>query len=232
MKKIILIAIAILPIISCSQKTEINTLTKQEKKESWALLFDGKTTNGWRIFKGGEVDGWKIEDGVLYNSGIGSDHGGDIITDNTYKDFELYLEWKINPSSNSGVFYHVEELDSVTKIYETGPEYQLVDESGRKLNPLQSTGANYAMNPPQNAKVKPTGEWNQTRIIVQGNHVEHWLNGVKVVEYEWWSPDWVERKHKGKWKDYPYYGLGKEGHIGLQDHGGLTGFRNIKIRRL
>ena len=170
----------------------------------------------------------------MYNSGIGSDYGGDIITNGIYKDFELSLEWKINPSSNSGIFYHVEELDSITKIYESAPEYQLLDDIGAKgeVSPLQLSGANYGMNAPQNVVLEPLGGWNKSRIIVKGDHVEHWLNGVKVVEYQWWSQDWQERKKNGKWKDYLYYGAGIEGHIGLQDHGGLTGFRNIKIRRL
>jgi hypothetical protein len=115
---------------------------------------------------------------------------------------------------------------------ESAPEYQLLDDKGwpDKLHDDQYTGANYAMNAPQNAAVKPVNEWNQTTIIVDGAHVQHFLNGVKVVDYQLWDADWLARKAKGKWKDYPAYGLAKKGNIGLQDHGGLTQFRNIKIK--
>jgi len=222
--------------ISCQNNVQQNnTLTKAEEQNGWKLLFDGQTTNGWRFFKGSEIKGWKVVDGVLYNSGTGSDHGGDIITEETFKDFELCLEWKIDSLSNSGIFYHVQELDSIHAIYESGPEYQLTDDvndANPKYNTLstQFTGANYAMDAPIGAKVKPLDQWNETRIIVKGPHVEHWLNGVKVVDYELWTQDWFQHKNSGKWKDYPYYGIAKDGYIGLQDHGGLTQFRNIKIR--
>lgn len=231
--KTLLTVVTLLFIISCD-KPATNTLSEKEKKQGWQLLFNGKTTEGWRHFKDGEVTGWEIKDGILCNSGIGSDHGGDIITKEIYDDFELYLEWKINAKSNSGVFFHVQELDSISAIYESGPEYQLRDDSNRdkSVNLNQLSGANYAMHKPQNAKVKPLGQWNETRIIVNGTHVEHWLNGIKVVEYELWGQDWWERKNNGKWKDYSYYGMSEKGHIGLQDHGGLTMFRNIKIREL
>ena len=231
----ILLSCIIVIVFSCQNRVkQNNTLTKTEEKEGWELLFDGQSIKDWRFFKGDEIKEWKVVDGVLYNSGTGSDHGGDIITKETYKDFELYLEWKISPSSNSGVFYHVQELDSIQAIYESGPEYQLMDDASAKVGSLSSqrTGANYSMNEPIGAKVKPLDQWNETRIIVKGPHVEHWLNGVKVVEYELWSEDWVQRKNDGKWKNYPYYGIAKDGYIGLQDHGGLTQFRNIKIRKL
>ncbi len=231
---ILLFAIAF-SLSSCTstQKTEMNTLSKKEKKEGWELLFDGKTMDNWKMFNGGEVTGWKVVDGVMNNSGTGSDHGGDIITKAQFENFELYLEWKIAAKSNSGVFYHVQEGET-DKIYQTGPEYQLIDDKGwpSKLHDNQYSGANYAMQAPVNAEVVPLDEWNITRIIVNGPHVEHWLNGKKVVEYELWSDEWKAQKERGKWKDMPFYGMAKKGHIGLQDHGGLTQFRNIKIRKL
>ena len=232
----VLIACIVILGMSFKNKTQYhNTLSKTEESEGWKLLFDGQTTDGWRFFKGGELKGWKVKDGILCNSGIGSDHGGDIITTEEFKDFELYLEWRADPLSNSGIFYHVQELDSIKAIYESGPEYQLSDDTVDK-NPntlcSQLTGANYAMNRPIGAISKPLGEWNTTRIIIKGPHVEHWLNGVKVVEYELWSKEWLRRKELSKWKTRPYYGMSKEGHIGLQDHGGLTCFRNIKIKKL
>ena len=218
---------------SSSQKDKINTLSKKEIAGGWELLFDGKTMDKWKTFNGGKVTGWKIIDGILHNSGVGSDHGGDIITKEQYTDFELYLEWKIAPESNSGIFYRVQE-GLTNAIYESGPEYQLLDDKGwpTELEAHQYSGANYAMHVPQKATVKPTDEWNHTRIIVKGAHVEHWLNGTKVVEYELWSEEWYELKNSGKWAEKPHYGMAKSGHIGLQDHGGLTMFRNIKIRTL
>lgn len=229
------ICIIFISLNSCSitKKEELNVLTEKEINEGWELLFNGKTIDNWKTFNGGKVNGWKIIDGILHNSGEGSDHGGDIITKKQYTNFELYLEWKIAPESNSGVFIHVQEGLS-NAIYESGAEYQLMDDKGwpDQLNPNQYSGANYAMHTPQNAKVKPIAEWNTTQIIVNGPHVEHWLNETKVVEYELWTGDWNTRKEAGKWAEMPYYGMAKTGHIGLQDHGGLTMFRNIKIKEL
>lgn len=232
MNKIVSFCCLVLFAISIqAQNLVINTLTPQEKKDGWKLLFNGKNFDGWKKFQGKEITGWKVIDGVMNNSGSGSDHGGDIITKEKFQNFELYLEWKIASQSNSGIFYHVNEKIGKA-IYESGIEYQLIDDKGwpDKLHADQYSGANYAMNPPQNASVKPLSEWNQTRIVVNGTHVEHYLNGVKVVDYQLWDNDWYKHKENGKWKDVPYYGMAKKGNIGLQDHGGLTQYRNIKIR--
>lgn len=216
-----------------AQNGSINSLSENEKKDGWKLLFNGKDLSGWRTFQGKEILGWKVIDGVLNNSGVGSDHGGDIITRDRFQSFELYIEWKIAPKSNSGIFFHVNEKIGKA-IYESGPEYQLLDDKGwpDKLHDDQYSGANYGMHAPNNAVVKNSNEWNQTRIIVDGTHVQHFLNGVKVVDYYLWDTDWKSRKENGKWKDYPYYGMAKKGHIGLQDHGGLAQFRNIKIKEI
>ncbi len=220
-------------LLACNTEKQNNTLSKKEQKEGWELLFDGTSTDKWKTFNGGEVTGWKIVGDELHNSGVGSDHGGDIITKKQYENFELYLEWKVAPESNSGVFIHVQE-GITDAIYETGPEYQLIDDNGwpEQLEDWQLSGANYGMNPPENAEVKPLNEWNTTRIVVENPHVEHWLNGKKVAEYDLWSEDWNVGKAKSKWAETPHYGEAKRGHIGLQDHGGLTMFRNIKIREL
>ncbi len=217
------------------QKAEpaLNTLTAEEKTVGWELLFNGKDLSGWKKYNDGEVRGWSVKDGILNNSGTGSDHGGDIVTKKQdYKDFELYLEWKVNPKSNSGVFYHA--IEGPGKIYESGVEYQLIDGLGwpYKIHADQHSGALYAMYAPEDNAEKPAGEWNTTRIIVKGPHVEHWLNGVKVVDCEMWSEDWYERKAKSKWKGIKEWGEAKQGGIGLQDHGGLTQYRNFKVRRL
>jgi hypothetical protein len=214
-----------------SQSEKINILSEAEKKDGWQLLFNGQNLAGWKTFQGKEITGWRVINGVLNNSGVGSDHGGDIITKEKFQNFELYLEWKIASKSNSGIFIHVNEKIGKA-IYESGPEYQLLDDKGwpDKLHDNQYSGSNYGMHAPKNAVVKDLEEWNQTRIIVDGTHVQHYLNGVKIVDYYLWDTDWNQRKSTGKWKDYPYYGLAKKGHIGLQDHGGLAQFRNIKVR--
>lgn len=232
MKRLFVLILGIIAFMTvAAQNEKINTLSEKEKKEGWRLLFNGKNIDGWRTFQGKEITGWKVVDGVLNNSGVGNDHGGDIITREKFQNFELSLEWKIAPKSNSGIFYHVNEKIG-TAIYESGPEYQLIDDKGwpEKLRNDQYSGANYGMHAPKNAVVKELNEWNQTRIIVDGPHVQHFLNGVKVVDYELWNNDWKMLKEKGKWKDYPYYGMARKGQIGLQDHGGLAQFRNIKIK--
>ena len=214
---------------------ENNALSKEEIAEGWQLLFDGETTNGWRGFKKSTLpEGWKVEDGCFVTIGKGGDLGGDVITDSEFEDFELSLEWKMSKGGNSGIFFHVLE-DNYPTIYATGPEYQLLDDVGfpTKVEEWQKTGANYAMhNASKNKKLKPVGEFNTSKIIVKDGHVEHYLNGEKIVEYDLWTDDWKQRVQNCKWKDYPGYGLARKGHIGLQDHGSKIMFRNIKIRDL
>ncbi len=219
---------------SSLQKDKIYKLTSTEKANNWQLLFDGKTTKGWRNFKKDKVsDGWIVQDGNLIALGKGGDLGGDIITDREFDDFELKLEWKISEGGNSGIFYHVLE-DGFPTVYASGPEYQLLDNIGfpHKLEDWQMAAANYAMHPASNVKLKPIDQYNSTRIIVNGSHVEHWLNGVKVLEFEQWTDDWKNKVGACKWKDHPGYGMAKKGHIGLQDHGDTVWFRNIKIREI
>ena len=213
--------------------TPINTLTAAEKAAGWRLLFDGRTTAGWHTFGRDRVVGWDITDGELIALGQGGDHANDIVTDESFASFDLVVDWKLAPRANSGIFYHVVE-QGYQEPYATGPEYQLLDVDGwpDKIETWQWTGANYAMNPPASKAWKPVGEWNHTRILVKGPHVEHWLNGVKVVDYELWTPEWEQHVQAGKWKDYPGYGKAKTGLIGLQDHGNRIWFRNIKIRPL
>jgi len=209
-----------------------NTLTAAEKKDGWKLLFDGTTTNGWRGFKKDTVPaGWKAVDGALTRV----DKAGDLITTDKYADFDLTFEWRIAKNGNSGVFYHVAEAPDLDTVYRTGPEYQLIDNEGHpdaKNGPDRWAGANYALNAPTKSETRPIGEWNQSRIVVKGPHVEHWLNGTKVVEYELWSPDWKARVAKSKFNTMPRYGMEKTGYIALQDHGNEVAFRNMKIKVL
>lgn len=214
---------------------EPNTLTEAEKKAGWKLLFDGKTINGWRAYQNKKTDSWMAMDGVIHCKGSKEDKSdlrADLITDKQYENFELSIEWKISPQGNSGIIYLATEQHHAA--YETGPEYQLIDDLNfpEKLEDWQKTGANYAMDPAPTAKPKKVGEWNTTKIVVNKGHVEHWLNGKKIVEYQIGSDKWNKEKATGKWKSAPDYGVSKKGHIALQDHGSEAWFRNIKIKEL
>lgn len=203
----------------------------------WVILFDGKTLNGWHGFnKTGAIPNWAIEDGAMVCLGAAADaHGGDIVTDAEYENFELKWDWKITKGGNSGVMYHVIESKKYTAPYETGPEYQMIDDIGfpEKLEDWQKTGADYAMTTPnEKKKLKPVGEWNNSRIVFNKGHVEHWLNGEKIVSFNAWDDTWKNKKETGKWKEYPDYGAAKKGHIALQDHGNKVYFKNIMIRVL
>lgn len=219
----------------CGQKA--NTLTDKEKAEGWQLLFDGETMNGWRDYNGTELtEPWHVVDGSIQAKGEGSDGTGYIVTDKQYDNFELSWDWKLSKGGNSGMIYHVVERPQYKVPYVTGPEYQLIDAPNfdGKLEPWQDMGADYAMHLPDTAimKVNPYGEWNNSKIVFDNGHVEHWLNGVKILEFEAWTDDWYARKNSGKWTNAPEYGLAKKGVICLQDHGSPASFRNIKIKEL
>jgi hypothetical protein len=204
----------------------------------WEALFDGKSLDAWRGYKMQTVpDGWKIADGTLAKDG----HVGDLITKDQFGNFELELEWKIGRAGNSGIFYRGSEDQEFKgrpnddRIYTTGPEYQLLDDDEAEDNKTRLTcaGANYGLYPSPAGHLKPVGDWNKARIVARGSHVEHWLNDVKVVEYELWSPDWEAKIAATKFKAWPKFGRAKRGYIGLQgDHAGALAFRNIRIRPL
>jgi hypothetical protein len=223
-------------IIALACKSSNNQLTSMEQSEGWELLLDGESLNNWKAYNAEGTGTWLVEDGLLAASGTGSDSTGYIITEKQYDNFDLRFEWKIASEGNSGVLYHVIESEKFPTPYLTGPEYQLVDDTGfpSKLEEWQKTGADYAMYNPDNSKknLKPVGEWNSSRIIFDNGHVEHWLNGGKIVGFEAWTDEWFELKNSGKWEFAPEYGLSGTGHISLQDHGSKIWFRNMKIKEL
>jgi hypothetical protein len=221
----------------CNQKH--NVLTEQELEEGWTLLFNGQSMEGWRDFKG-ETDNitapWKVENGTLTSLGEGSDSTGYIVSKSEYENFIVSFDWKIQEGGNSGFLYHVVERPQYKVPYVTGPEYQLLDDQKfpDPLEEWQKVGADYAMYvaDPGTKEVRKAGKWNNTKIVFDNGHVEHWLNGKKLFEFEAWTDDWFTRKESGKWDFAPEYGLARSGLIALQDHGDRIWFRNMKIKQL
>jgi len=217
-------------LIGCSQ-TQKTTKTDQ----GYSSLFDGKTLSGWRTYQNKPADSWTVKNGILYCKGSStdkSDRRADLITVDTFENFDLQMDWKIAPQGNSGILYMVTE--NYETSYLSGPEYQLIDDVNfpEKLEDWQKVAANYAMHTAPGAHPKPAGQWNHARILVNKGHVEHWLNMEKVIEYDLWTDDWKKRKETGKWKDALGYGMSKTGHIALQDHGSEAWFKNIEIKKL
>lgn len=236
MRKIYVLVLLFGALSSGCSKNE-NTLTRAEKNAGWELLFDGKTLQGWRDYNGTHVTGpWEVQDGTIKAEGHGSDTSGYIVTDKQYKNFILSWEWKISKGGNSGMLYHVVENPRFPVPYITGPEYQLIDDVNfpETLEEWQKCGADYAMYLPDKSKlkVKPAGQWNNSKIVFDNGHVEYWMNGVKTIEFEAWSDEWLARKNNGKWRSVSEYGLSTSGVICLQDHGYPAWFRNIKIKHL
>lgn len=237
----LLFAMAGVAFSSCQEKAP-NTLTEAEIADGWQLLFDGENLDQWKDYNGTELtNGWHVVEGCVQAPGDGSDGSGYIVTKKQYENFILDWDWKLTPGGNSGMLYHVVENPYFKVPYVTGPEYQLIDNEGwaeqnapTVLEDWQKLGVDYAMHLPDYSKMKvnPVGEWNNSRIVFDNGHVEHWLNGQKILEFEAWTEDWFARKNSGKWEMAPEYGLSPRGVICLQDHGSPASFRNIKIKEL
>lgn len=204
-----------------------NTLTAAEKAAGWKLLFDGKSTAGWKGFKTAAPDaGWHVTDGAI---GPDPKTSKDLVSKENFENFELSFEWKISPKGNSGVMFHVIPVGDET--YESGPEYQILDNAHGEP-PLQRAGSLFALYAPLMDMTKPVGQFNQARIVVDHGHVQHWMNGMKVVEYEIGSRDFKARVAASKFRQWPQFATAKTGAIALQNHGDAVWFRNIKIRVL
>ncbi|MBM3875827.1 MAG: DUF1080 domain-containing protein [Verrucomicrobia bacterium] len=204
-----------------------NTLTEAEKRAGWKLLFDGKSLANWRGIKkpGPPESGWEIKDGAL--TCVKGGKGGNLLSVETYEQFEFAWEWKMPPRSNNGVKYFFSEATGV------GHEYQLLDDVLTK-DTLSSCASFYLIvaPDPEKKKLKPWGEWNSSRILVKGNHVEHWLNGEKVVEYDCGDPQILERVSRSKFKNAAGFGTRRRGHLLLTYHSDECSFRNVKVREI
>lgn len=232
-----------------SDKVTNNQLTKNEIEQGWELLFDGKTLSGWRGLGRDtvETNNWKVENGEIHKidsrlvPSLPNGEkivGGDLMTIDTFDNFELTFEWKIKEAGNSGIKYNVsEELTNAwgSEYSALGFEYQILDDSHemyRDLKPTQFTGALYEMYAPENVQINPVGEYNSSRILLNGNHGEHWLNGIKVVEFEFATAEFDSLFLFSKYAKYPGFEKKRKGHIVITNHTDESWYRNIKIRRI
>jgi hypothetical protein len=222
---------AVLPLVASDTP---NTLTAAEKAAGWRLLFDGATSKGWRGYKKPDMAGlrWVVNDAALcLPPADGSDTLGhrDIITADTFADFDLTWQWQVQAGSNSGVKYFVVEGGNAA----IGHEYQIIDDGKHpdaKVSTERQTASFYDVKSATSRPTKPVGEWNTSRVLVAGNHVEHWLNGTKVLEYELGTPETLAAVKDSKFDKTAGFGTKKPGHILLQDHGDAVCYRNIKIK--
>jgi hypothetical protein len=231
-------ATLVLAAMACAGQTTDDTAESGEEatvpptggdEGSWQVLFDGSSTAAWRGYRADSLPGgWQVVDGALTRIA----QAGDIVTTEEYRNFELELEWQIAEGGNSGIMFRVTE--DLPETYHSGPEMQVLDDARHVdgQNPLTSSGSNYALHAPTRSVVKPAGEWNAARLLANANHVEHWLNGEKIVEYELGSPEWEALVSDSKFIEWPRYGREARGHIALQDHGDRVAYRNIRIRVL
>lgn len=230
MKKLFVLLLTAVLISSCSAPQ--HPFFQESSKSDWVVLFDGTSTDGWRGFNKDKLPaGWEITAaGELFFNG--QKGGGDIMTKDEFEDFELELSWKISPGGNSGIFFWVSE--DAKAAYLTGPEMQVLDNLKHKdgKNAKTSAGANYALHAAPRNAVKKVGAFNKVRLVAVNNHIEHWLNGKKIVEYTIGDADWKALVAASKFRKMPRYGSNRKGHIVLQDHGDKVWYKNIRIRRL
>lgn len=226
LKQGLIIAVASMPLLVAS---DINKLTEKEQKDGWKLLFDGDTFNGWRNYNGkGVKDGWKIEGGTMKHT----KGGHDLITEKQYDNFELKLQWKISEGGNSGIFVGAREIKGA--IWRSALEMQIIDNKHHldAKNEKHVSGACYALYKPPVGAAREAGEWNQVRILKEGSRYQFFQNGVKTADFDLESTDFIDRVSEAKFKGWPHFARYRKGHIGLQDHGDVVFFRNIKLKEI
>ena len=246
------VALTLLFVFAYCNKPETvgnNQLTKEEKEQGWELLFNGKNFEGWRGLGRDtvETNHWTVEDGMIHkvdNREVPllpngeKINGGDLMTIDTFDNFELSWEWKIKEAGNSGIKYNVSEKIATTYgsgFGALGFEYQILDDGHeiyKDLNPYQFTGSLYDFYAPHNVHLKPIGEFNQSTIKLNGNHGEHWLNGVKVLEYEMGTAEFDSLFQASKFAKYKDFEKKRSGHIVITNHTDESWYRNIKIRKI
>ena len=245
MKNLAIALLAAMPLLACQNASTTATSAPGQSSapaaaraaNAWITLFDGgDVARSFRGFKGDAVpSSWVVKDGCLVHlksAGDGHMVGGDLITRDSWCNFELELEWKVTPGGNSGIFYRASE--DTGSIWENAPEMQILDDAAHNdgKNRLTSAGADYALYPAPVGVAKPVGQWNQVRILADGDHVQYFLNGVKTCDFVRNSADWKARVAASKFSKMPKYGTNACGHIGLQDHGDEVWFRNIRVKPL
>jgi hypothetical protein len=226
------------------EATAQNTLTAEEEKEGWKLLFDGKTLNGWRNYRKETIgSGWvvdSVEHAIHLNAVKNPDgswqakDGGDIITSDMFENYEVQLDWKIEACGNSGIIFNVAEDPKADYVWHTGPELQVLDNACHPDSKIikHRAGDLYDLISCSKETVKPAGEWTHVKFSINKGHLEEYLNGEKVVETTLWDDNWKKMIKGSKFKDMPLFGTIKKGHLALQDHGNKVWFRNIKVKNL
>lgn len=215
-----------------------NTLSNEEHKENWGLLFDGKSAKGWSGFQRSTIpSGWRVEQGALmlprFAGEMPSSERGDIRTVEAFDNFELRLQWAIASGGNSGIFFFVRE-GVEDRIWKVAPEIQILDDARHEdgMKPSHRAGGLYDIYPPTCDALRPAGEYNDMRLVVRGRHVEHWLNGYRVAQYELDSKEFSSRVGLSKFREMSAFAKVHSGYFALQDHGDEVRFRNIRIRKL
>ena len=233
------LTLTLITMTACAPSSDKNP---ESEASEWINLFDGESFDGWKGYNSETIpEKWEIEEGLIIVSREGdardknTGFSTSIMTEEIFDNFEFELEYRMSEGGNSGIMYHVQESPDFGQDYITGPEYQLLDDvdSPSESAPHRLTAALYDMYPPnENKSLNPFGEWNTAKIVVQGKDVEHWLNGVKVLEYTIDSEDFNERRANSKWAQADSWAAYDSGHISLQDHGDKVEFKNIRIKKL
>lgn len=237
MKKLIVIVAILVGNASVLWAQKPNQLSTQEKKAGWKLLFDGQTTQGWHLYnKKGNAMAWGVENGELFCNpeNTNENERGDLLTDQTFENYEFKFDWKISEGGNSGIFINVTERADIPVAWATGPEYQLLENSHADYaKPKSRAGCLYGFSPLQNPVIpKPAGQWNQSVIKQKSGKIEFYLNGVLTATQDLASEDWKQKIQATGFKNFPEFGKQIKGHIALQDWNKGIAFRNIKLREL